>query len=211
MRGKGVAQALPPGGRPKPLITTKSTSTFHALPLVKDFVAGLRESADAFPPLKSVVGGVLYIWQLAEQVKSNRKQAEALAERAKELVTLVTDLMRLIDNPENMPPDMCLALELFASTLTEISTFMEQLSHQKGISRFLDRSKHQEQLSQYALRLSEVERDFQLCSIVRLEQRLYGLGRDISEHCAVGRDIHSQMTLMDRKIQTLSFLVVFLG
>jgi hypothetical protein len=175
---------------------------FHAQPLslVKDILTGLRESSDAFPPLKSAVGGVLYIVSLVEvqlpvdgawilwliylhpqQVKSNKKQAEGLAKRAAELIVLLTDL---IDEPDNMPLDMYLALERFNKcvviyelfwiltfqyrTLTAISEFMMKLSNMQGMSRYLDRKNHQEQLRHYSICLNEAEIDFHVSSCLHL-------------------------------------------
>jgi hypothetical protein len=64
---------FPSRGRKPPAPTVKlklkhsPSGTARALPdVVSTSLLALKESADAFPPLKSAVGGVLAVWDIAE-------------------------------------------------------------------------------------------------------------------------------------------------
>ncbi|KAJ7277563.1 hypothetical protein C8J57DRAFT_1504395 [Mycena rebaudengoi] len=64
--------------RGRPRAKLKPPNRTSALPdVLWTSLHALKESADAFPPLKSVVGGVVVIWNIAERAKHSKTDARA--------------------------------------------------------------------------------------------------------------------------------------
>lgn len=62
-------------GRSAPTVTEETTPVSDAARLALNLV---REAADVFPPLKSVSGGVLAVWDLADRLSASDENATAL-------------------------------------------------------------------------------------------------------------------------------------
>jgi len=96
-------ETLPPNeGQPSDTDENRSNLKSLASSTAKLFLRGVRESADAFPPLKSVAGGLCYILencevrpssgihypqrlQVPQRTKANTQTIESLAPRVKAL------------------------------------------------------------------------------------------------------------------------------
>ncbi|KAJ7200945.1 hypothetical protein C8J57DRAFT_1544097 [Mycena rebaudengoi] len=113
----------------------------------------LKESADTFPPLKSVVGGVVAIWDIAEvnglyyrHLSNSRRPArEALQDRGprhrapdKKIVDLIADA---VPDPSEIPPSMLLSIDRFTFALDEIDAAW-RLSLSGSLSRLVHLNHH---------------------------------------------------------------------
>ncbi|KAJ7831284.1 hypothetical protein B0H13DRAFT_1915505 [Mycena leptocephala] len=77
--------------------------------------SALRDSADAFPPLKSVASGVLALWDTAEvlpiqRVKTSKEKAQMLSRRALEILEGLADA---VPDPSNIPPPVLASIQRF--------------------------------------------------------------------------------------------------
>ncbi|KAJ7811741.1 hypothetical protein B0H14DRAFT_3479477 [Mycena olivaceomarginata] len=54
-------------------------------------MVALKESADAFPPLKSAVAGAIALCDIAQRAKHSKSDARAVTFRTKEIMDLVAD------------------------------------------------------------------------------------------------------------------------
>ncbi|KAI0037714.1 hypothetical protein FA95DRAFT_1578655, partial [Auriscalpium vulgare] len=72
----------------------------------------LKESADAFPPLKSLTGGLAFLITLSRvrTVKSNKEDAQCIADRVDQISAL---LEYTIPDATNISPPIKLAIHAF--------------------------------------------------------------------------------------------------
>ncbi|KAJ7206175.1 hypothetical protein C8J57DRAFT_1534717 [Mycena rebaudengoi] len=98
----------------KPPNQTPRTLAHSAFPdVLWTSLLALKESADAFPPLKSTVGGVVALWDIAElasaqRAKHSRTDARDIALRTKDIVDLIADV---VPDPSEIPPPMLLSID----------------------------------------------------------------------------------------------------
>jgi len=126
----------------------------------------LKESADAFPPLKSAVGGAIAICDIAERAKHSKSDARAVALRTKEIMDLVADA---VPDGYNISPPMLLSIQRFSVLLDEIRCSMEVIALTGGISRVVHLNRNERLLLRIKTRLDDAYRDFLAASTLRLE------------------------------------------
>ncbi|KAF7973822.1 hypothetical protein HWV62_14208 [Athelia sp. TMB] len=115
---------------PPTLNTTRNISWRNAKAATLIGLAALKESADAFPPLKSAVAGVLCIVELADvspwmhhlvvgsdrsrsqAAKANKKESRQLALRAKNILDAIADA---VQDPHCLDPDLQCRIHRFTS------------------------------------------------------------------------------------------------
>ncbi|KAJ7256141.1 hypothetical protein B0H12DRAFT_1112583 [Mycena haematopus] len=129
-------------------------------------VLALNESADAFPPLKSVVGGVVAIWQVAERTRHCKSDARAIALRVKDIIDVVADAVP--DGSEISPP-MLDSIFRFSLLLDDILRAMEGVSRASPISGFVHLNRNEGLLERFKTKLDDAYRDFLTASTLRLE------------------------------------------
>ncbi|KAJ7087437.1 hypothetical protein C8R44DRAFT_820106 [Mycena epipterygia] len=161
---------FPSRAKKKPsLAKTPKPKSFtpHALPdVLWTSILALKESADAFAPLKSVVGGVIAIWDIAERAKHSKAAAEDIARRTKEILDVIADT---VPDPAAIPPPMLYHIQRFEVLLDEIKCAMEKISLTGGVSRLVHLN-HNEHIPQgIKAQLDDAYRDFLAASILRLE------------------------------------------
>ncbi|KAJ7843345.1 hypothetical protein B0H14DRAFT_3868592 [Mycena olivaceomarginata] len=128
-------------------------------------LTALRESADAFPPLKSAVGGVLALWNTAERVKTSKKKAQALSRRAYEVLEALTDA---VPDPLNIPPSMLVSIQRFDDVVREACDAMNPLTERRRfVSSVLSLNRDEATLELFSRRLDE---SFQTVTIAGLTQ-----------------------------------------
>ncbi|KAJ7206180.1 hypothetical protein C8J57DRAFT_1484882 [Mycena rebaudengoi] len=156
---KGEAEAPESDVRPPDVLWT----SLHAL----------KESADAFPPLKSVVGGVVAIWDIAEHAKRSRTEACDIALRTKKIVDLIADA---VPDPSEIPPSMLLSIDRFtlinsssSSALDEIRCGMEAIELSGSLSCLVHLNRHDRTIQGIKTRLDAEYRDFLAASALRVE------------------------------------------
>ncbi|KAJ7055323.1 hypothetical protein C8F01DRAFT_1160178, partial [Mycena amicta] len=73
-------------------------------------LTALRESSDAFPPLKSAVGGVVVLCNIAERAKHSKSDARDIALRTKKILDVVAEA---VPDPTAISPAMLKSIERF--------------------------------------------------------------------------------------------------
>ncbi|KAJ7206156.1 hypothetical protein C8J57DRAFT_1734461 [Mycena rebaudengoi] len=126
----------------------------------------LKESADAFPPLKSAVGGVVAIWHIAERAKRSRTEARDIALRTKKIVDLIADA---VPDPSEIPLSMLLSIDRFTFALDEIRCGMEAIELSGSLSCLVHLNHHDRTIQGIKTRLDAEYRDFLAASALRVE------------------------------------------
>ncbi|KAJ6490451.1 hypothetical protein DFH09DRAFT_1453431 [Mycena vulgaris] len=126
----------------------------------------LKESANAFPPLKAVVGGVIALWDIAERAKHSKSDARAIALRTKEILDVVADA---VPDGSAISPAMLFSIKCFTSVLAEIKCSMEAIALTGGVSRGMHLNRNERELQRIKAQLDDAYRDFVAASVLRLE------------------------------------------
>ncbi|KAJ7030737.1 hypothetical protein C8F04DRAFT_1263642 [Mycena alexandri] len=90
---------------PHRLFVTAANIVFTSL-------TALKESADAFPPLKSAVGAVLALWEIAERAESSKSDAHDIVLRAKTVLDVIADA---VPNPSSISEPMRRSIDCFTA------------------------------------------------------------------------------------------------
>ncbi|KAG6812286.1 hypothetical protein H0H92_003595 [Tricholoma furcatifolium] len=144
----------------------KSKWPSHALDISQTTLQALKESSDAIPLLKSVVGAVDQICLIAGRVKSSKKAAKALASQC---FTILTDLSDSISDPYNIPPDMEASIKQLEIVLIEIIEAMKPLEKRNGL---LHLHRNEDELKNKSELLLEARERFKIASAIRIEEKV---------------------------------------
>ncbi|KAJ7575945.1 hypothetical protein C8J56DRAFT_1171798 [Mycena floridula] len=129
-------------------------------------LVALKESSDAFPPLKSVCGGVLAIWDTVERLRSSKSEARALACRCKDVLEHLADAVQ--PDPSNIRPALMRDISRFQRLLDDILDSTEQMVRRstgtfrviKGLKDLKRLNRDESQLGQFNRRLDEAAQAF---------------------------------------------------
>ncbi|KAJ7575958.1 hypothetical protein C8J56DRAFT_406128 [Mycena floridula] len=135
----------------------------------------LKESSDAFPPLKSVCGGVLAIWDTVERLKSCKSEARALANRCKDVLERLADAVQ--PDPANIPPTVMRDISRFQLLLDDILASTEKMARQptgtfrvlKGLKGLKRLNRDESELGQFHRCLDEAGQAFVVSTTARVE------------------------------------------
>ncbi|KAJ7575948.1 hypothetical protein C8J56DRAFT_900556 [Mycena floridula] len=116
-----------------------------------------------FPPLKSVCGSILAIWDTVERLKSCKSEAQALASQCKDILEHLADVVQ--PDPSSIPLALMRDILPFQRLLDDILASMEHISRQptgtfrvlKGLKR-LNRDEYK--LEQFHCHLDEAAQAF---------------------------------------------------
>ncbi|KAJ7816021.1 hypothetical protein B0H13DRAFT_1916328 [Mycena leptocephala] len=161
---------LPSPGR-KPLASTAKlkslSSQTSALPdLMSTSLLALKESADAFPPLKSAVGGVLAVWDIAQRARHFKSDARDIALRTEKILNVIADA---VPDGSVISPSMLHSIERFTVLLDEIRSSVEMIALTNGISRIVHLNRNERALQEIKAQLDDAYRDFLAASALRAE------------------------------------------
>ncbi|KAJ7640334.1 hypothetical protein DFH06DRAFT_253745 [Mycena polygramma] len=126
----------------------------------------LKESSDAFPPLKSAAGGVVAIWEIAERAKHSKENAREIALRAKEILDVVADA---VPDPSVMSSATIKAIKNFTILLDEIRRDMAEITREQTFARIVHLRRTERRLDAIKARLSDAYTDFRTGSALRVE------------------------------------------
>ncbi|KAF7335475.1 hypothetical protein MVEN_02201000 [Mycena venus] len=126
----------------------------------------LKESADAFPPLKATVCGVLAIWDVAERAKHAKSQAHDVAQRVQDILHVIADA---VPDPSIISPPMLHSIQRFTQLLNPIRRDMEAMTRTGFLSRVFNLNRNECKLQEIRERLDNAHRDFMAASALRLE------------------------------------------
>ncbi|KAK7063435.1 hypothetical protein R3P38DRAFT_1907 [Favolaschia claudopus] len=126
----------------------------------------LAESADAFPPLKSVVGGVRALCDIAQRAKAYKAEATNVALRANEILETIADA---VPDPMAMRPAMLQSIESFKQLLDDIRSAMERVAGTTRISCVLHLARHEETIKHIQAQLDNAYENFVAAATLRIE------------------------------------------
>ncbi|KAJ7669819.1 hypothetical protein DFH06DRAFT_1468601 [Mycena polygramma] len=155
----------------KTKITLKSQESSASQPsavpdLLSTSVIALKESADAFPPLKSAVGGVLAVCDIAQRAKHSRSAAHDIAIRTQVILNVISDA---VNDPFVIPHGMLSSILRFTDLLNEIESSMNKLALTSGFSRVMHLNRNERELRTIRAKLDDAYRDFLAASALRVE------------------------------------------
>ncbi|KAK7051991.1 hypothetical protein R3P38DRAFT_1632886 [Favolaschia claudopus] len=129
-------------------------------------LSALRESSDAFPPLKSAVGGAVAICTIVERTKHSQSDARALALRIKDILDVLADA---VPDGNEIPPTMMSSIAAFSTLLHEIEVYLAKIFSSSKMSRLIHLNRNENVLMEYKAQLNDAYRDFLAASTLRLE------------------------------------------
>jgi len=170
----------------------------------------IRDSADAFPPLKSTAAGMLIVWGAIEKVKSNKKDCRRLAQRA---TSIVNDIWRQTkDYGVDLPVECQQSVEEIEKIIHGIVDLMKKLEKQGLFHKYAHQDENKACIDKAAKLLDEAIQRFDTnmqISILLKQQCALGALVELDD---LSRDRHgeilvaSQMTEKER-VQLLTEIV----
>ncbi|KAJ7751467.1 hypothetical protein B0H14DRAFT_433864 [Mycena olivaceomarginata] len=164
--------SFPSRGRKPPSSTAKlkslpySTSAAAVSDLFSTALLALKESADAFPPLKSAVGGVLVVTDIAQRAKHSKADALDIAHRTEGILNVIADA---VPDPSTISTPMLQSIERFTMLLDEISGAMEAIALCGRISRVVHLNRNERAMRDIKVRLDNAYHDFVAAVALRVE------------------------------------------
>ncbi|KAJ7087507.1 hypothetical protein C8R44DRAFT_820226 [Mycena epipterygia] len=185
--------------KPPPTKTAKSTSfTSHDIPdVLRTSLMALKESSDAFPPLKSAVGGVVALLDIAERAKHSKSSARAIALRTKEILDVIADA---VPEASAIPPPMLQSIQRFTALLDDIRCRIEAIAVTGGVSRVIRLNRNEHALQDINAQLDDAYRDFVAASLLRGEVTHSSTQKAVSKICLETTHISTQLSHTQRAI-----------
>ncbi|KAJ7602893.1 hypothetical protein FB45DRAFT_964523 [Roridomyces roridus] len=139
--------------------STRMTSS-DALDATKVTLRVIQASADAFPPLKSAVSGVLVVLDLTENVRSNKKGCKHIATRAAQLVQDIWSQTKDLDIV--LPSEVKESIRQIRKLLKEIKAFLEELNKENLFQRLARQERNKTRIGEYGRLLDEATMHFSI-------------------------------------------------
>jgi len=186
---------------PRSVSSSQNSSKASTLPdVLWTSLYALKESADAFPPLKSAVSGVVALCEIAERAKHSKSDACDVALRTKEIVDVIADA---VPDGSDIPPPMLRSIERFTVTLDEIRSSMEAIALTRGLSRFVHLRDNESTVQNIKARLDDEYRDFLASSTLRVEVQQTTIAAQIVRHTQQQIQAHSDLKKVSAVTDTL--------
>ncbi|KAJ7929741.1 hypothetical protein B0H13DRAFT_1963768 [Mycena leptocephala] len=146
----------------------ESTTTLLTWDTIRTSLEIVQQSADACPPLKSVVGAVTALCDLADasrplRIAASDSNAEALTWRA---FTILETLHNAIDLNKPAPPHLLRSIEQFEQLLIEIRTAMEVVANENRILHVLRLRRNESKLAKFTARLDSIAELFTVITML---------------------------------------------
>ncbi|KZV73365.1 hypothetical protein PENSPDRAFT_750114 [Peniophora sp. CONT] len=141
---------------PARLSKMKATTTIAKDALLLSLDA-LSQSADAFPPLKSVVGALLFIATQVEMVSSNKAQAHEIYA---EIDRFAASLVRAVPDVTVLSLTAQGAIRALAEDVLAVRKDMEGIERQRLLKRFIRAKRHSAQLQDLLKQLNQADAFF---------------------------------------------------
>ncbi|KZV70163.1 hypothetical protein PENSPDRAFT_456720 [Peniophora sp. CONT] len=155
----------------KPSGRVRLRHLFH-LAVVKDSLllslTALAESSDSFPPLKSAVGGLLFLVTQVELVAGNKAQVEELYAQ---IDSFAASLERAIPDVTVLSPTAKSAIRALAEDVQAVCVDMEAIASQRPILRFLRAKRHSGDLQDLIRRLDQANTSFTCTMLTSTETK----------------------------------------
>ncbi|KAJ7874881.1 hypothetical protein B0H13DRAFT_2057247 [Mycena leptocephala] len=170
-----LSPVLPPTVRLKPAnpvsrlrveLKAFSSRTLALPDILSTSLFALKESADAFPPLKSAVGGVLAVWDIAQRAKHSKSDACEIALRTEKILNVIADA---VPDGSAIPPPLLLSIERFTVLLDSIRCSMEDIAFSGRLNRLFHLRRNECELQTIKTQLDDAYRDLLAASVLRGE------------------------------------------
>ncbi|KAJ7606661.1 hypothetical protein FB45DRAFT_949605 [Roridomyces roridus] len=180
--------------------STRKTSS-DALDAAKVTLRAIQASADAFPPLKSAVSGVLVVLELTENVRSNKKGCKHIATRAAQLVQDIWSQTKDLDIV--LPNEVKESIRKIRRLLKEIKAFLEELKKENLFQRLARQERNKIRIDEYGRLLDEAMMHFSINLELSLHRMNASLHR-LHAKSAAAQDailVASQMSESERLVR----------
>ncbi|KAJ7506955.1 hypothetical protein B0H11DRAFT_1969636 [Mycena galericulata] len=196
--------------------TSSSSSSASATPAflaetsdaIRELLSLVKESTEVFPPLKSAVGGVLVVWDLADRMSAFDENAQALASRA---VGIFDATFNAVGRSATISPGMLQDILKFEELLREITTTIEAQLKPGPFRRLLRLRKHENRLAGFISRLDAASETFKIGSTTRVELAVEKIQADVSSTAALANVLEQTNIRLRGEIQVLRTVVVLFG
>ncbi|KAJ7177046.1 hypothetical protein C8R46DRAFT_1078049, partial [Mycena filopes] len=147
-------------------LSSTSTTTNDISDALQTTLSFFEQSSDAFPPLKSVVGGVIALWDVAKRAKHSKADARGIALRAQDILQVMADA---VSDSSAITPGMQLRIERFTVLLNNSRRDVESIALANSVTRVMRLNRDEEILQDIKRKFNEAHADFLLASALRLE------------------------------------------
>ncbi|VDB96244.1 unnamed protein product [Peniophora sp. CBMAI 1063] len=128
----------------------------------------LADSADAFPPLKSAVCGLLFIVKQANMVTTNAQQ---VTDVYAQIDSMAASLVRAIPDATQLSPTTEVAIRALDEDVRALCADVESIRRQRSPSRFIRARQHASQLDKLSKRLAQADASFTICMLTSTETK----------------------------------------
>ncbi|KAJ7177042.1 hypothetical protein C8R46DRAFT_1078036, partial [Mycena filopes] len=146
--------------------STPTTQAHNLSDVLWTSLLALQQSSDAFPPLKSAVGGVVALWDVAKRAKHSKADARGLALRAQEILGVIADA---VPDPSTITPALLLSIQRFTVLLDESTHSVESIVFASSVSRVIHLNRDEQTIQHIQRRLDDAHADLLLASTIRVE------------------------------------------
>ncbi|VDC01471.1 unnamed protein product [Peniophora sp. CBMAI 1063] len=129
----------------------------------------LAQSADAFPPLKSAVGGLLFLTTQIELVSSNKEQISKIYAQ---IDAFAASLVRAIPDATALSPAHEAAIRALAEDIQAVSLDIEAIARQRPVKHLFCAKRHSGQLVQLMKRLDQADKSFTRTLLSTVESKV---------------------------------------
>ncbi|KAJ7804780.1 hypothetical protein B0H14DRAFT_2882902 [Mycena olivaceomarginata] len=151
----------------KPIPANPFSFRTSALPdILSTSLFALKESADAFPPLKSAVGGVLAVWDVAQRAKHSKSDACEIALRTEKILNVIADA---VPDGSAISSPLLDSIERFTVLLDLIRCSMEAIAFSGGVDRLVHLRRNERALRAIKTQLDDAYHDLLAASVLRGE------------------------------------------
>ncbi|KAJ7811884.1 hypothetical protein B0H14DRAFT_3879885 [Mycena olivaceomarginata] len=164
-------------------------------------LTALKTSADAFPPLKGVVGAVISIMEISQRIAHSKKDARELAGQAVGILILLSNEF---STRGTISPPMLGSIERFETTLEEIQSEMNRLMNRSRMWRLKHLNRTEETLRKFNKRLDDTSREFTMGLAVRTEVAVYRVHAEVLDTSAAHLNLHNKEMRLLRGILLLN-------
>jgi len=204
---------LPSGPRRKR--RKEPTTALLTWDAIRTLLELVEQSADVCPPLKSAVGAVGGLCNLADRLAASDANADALGLR---VFTILKTIHNSIDLEKPVPQDLLHSIVQFEQLLIEIQTAMEVLAKENHFLHVLRLRRNESQLVKFTARLELLAEEFtigtmaaQTVSLAHIKNAVQTVSIVASALEHSNSTLEHSITLLRSQVKLLQFTVVFLA
>ncbi|KAF7338976.1 hypothetical protein MVEN_01973800 [Mycena venus] len=185
-----------------------STTARLTLDAVRTSLELINYSADICPPLKSAVGAVIGLCNLADRVAACDANAETLVWRS---IAILDMIYNLIDVNKPIPSDLLQSIVHFEQLVVEIRTAMEDIMKKKRVPRVLHLRRNESQLAKFTARLDSAAEIFTIGSMTVQRMSLARIEDKVETVSTVASALEHSNVLLRDQVKFLQLAIVFLA